>query len=1238
MENDMTRLDPRWQFWIDRGGTFTDVVGKRPDGTLVTHKLLSDNPEQYRDAAVAGIRHLLGLQADELVTADRVDCVKMGTTVATNALLERKGEPTLLVTTRGFRDALRIAYQNRPRLFDRHIVLPELLYSAVVEADERLAADGEIVQALDEPALKQALLRHFAQGLRSVAIVFMHGYRYTAHEKAASQIARDIGFTQVSSSHETSPMMKFVSRGDTTVVDAYLSPILRRYVEQVASEMPGVKLFFMQSSGGLTDAHVFQGKDAILSGPAGGIVGMARTAAIAGVKKVIGFDMGGTSTDVSHFAGEFEREFETQVAGVRMRAPMMSIHTVAAGGGSILRFDGERFRVGPESAGANPGPASYRRGGPLAVTDANVMVGKVQPRYFPKVFGPQANEALSADVVREKFAALASQTGRSAEEVAEGFISIAVQQMANAIKKISVARGYDVTRYTLQCFGGAGGQHACLVADALGMTQVFVHPLAGVLSAYGMGLADQSVIREQAVELKLLASTLPDVTAALEQLAQAAKAELQNQQLGQGEIRLHQRVHLRYEGSDAALIVAFGDLASTVAAFEAAYRQRYSFLMAGRALIVEAVSVEAVIAGDAPNEPRHALHEPRDVPRRDTVPMYSAGQWHQAALVVREDLRCGDVITGPAIIAEQNATTVVESGWEATLTALDHLLLERRVPREQTFAAGTRVDPVLLEVFNKLFMNIAEQMGLQLQNTAYSVNIKERLDFSCALFDTQGNLIANAPHMPVHLGSMGESIKTVIRENAASMRPGDVYVLNDPYHGGTHLPDITVITPVYLDAPAPDKPTFYVGSRGHHADIGGITPGSMPPFSTRIEEEGVQINNFKLVDQGVLREAEMLALLRGETAAAGTPQGGAAPSGGRASASAATVGAIYPSRNPQQNMADLKAQIAANQKGLQELHKMVAQFGLDVVQAYMGHVQDNAEESVRRVITQLKDGRFTLALDNGAQIQVAIRVDQKSRSAEIDFTGTSAQQSNNFNAPTAVCMAAVLYVFRTLVDDDIPLNAGCLKPLKVLIPPGSMLNPNPPASVVAGNVETSTCITNALYGALGVMAAGQCTMNNFTFGNQRHQYYETISGGSGAGGVFDTQGHLVGGFAGTSVVQAHMTNSRLTDPEVLEFRFPVRLESYEIRPNSGGAGRWTGGNGAVRRVQFLEPMTASILSNGRTQGAFGLAGGQPGQVGRNIVVRANGQREELAHIGQVDMLAGDVFEIHTPGGGGFGAI
>ena len=1208
----------RWQFWIDRGGTFTDVVGKRPDGSLVTHKLLSENPEHYRDAAVAGIRHLLGLKAGEPVTPELVECVKMGTTVATNALLERKGEATLLVTTQGFGDALRIAYQNRPRLFDRQIVLPELLYSAVVEAQERVSVDGEVLQPLDEPHLRAQLLNAHAQGVRSLAIVFMHGWRHTAHEQAAARLAREVGFMQVSTSHQTSPMMKLVSRGDTTVVDAYLSPILGRYVNQVASEMPGVKLMFMQSSGGLTDAQVFAGKDAILSGPAGGIVGMARTAQLAGHDKVIGFDMGGTSTDVSHFAGQFEREFETQVAGVRMRAPMMSIHTVAAGGGSLLAYDGARFRVGPQSAGANPGPASYRRGGPLAVTDANVMVGKVQPKFFPSVFGPEANQPLDAEVVLGHFAKLATQTGRAAEDVAHGFIQIAVQQMANAIKKISVARGYDVTRYTLQCFGGAGGQHACLVADALGMSQVMVHPLAGVLSAYGMGLADQNVMREESIERRLDAAAMPFMAERLQALGETARQALLAQ-MGQGSdaasaqrIELRQRAHLRYEGTDSALVVPWGDLAQLVAGFEAAYRQRFAFLMQGKALVVEAVSVEAVLPGDAPEEAVLAVHPQRDVPRRDTVQVYAANaqgvaQWQDAALVVREDMRPGDVVDGPAIIAEKNATTVVEAGWQARLTALDHLLLVRVQARSVQHAAGTQADPVLLEVFNNLFMNIAEQMGLQLQNTAYSVNIKERLDFSCALFSAEGHLIANAPHMPVHLGSMGESIQTVIQENKGRMQPGDVFVLNDPYHGGTHLPDITVITPVYLEGHA--APVFYVGSRGHHADVGGLTPGSMPPFSTRIEEEGVQIDNVKLVDAGHLREAEMVALLQsGE----------------------------YPSRNPQQNMADLKAQIAANEKGVQELRRMVEQFGLDVVQAYMRHVQDNAEESVRRVITRLKDGQFTLPLDNGAQIQVAVRVNAAERSAEIDFTGTSAQLTNNFNAPRAVCMAAVLYVFRSLVDDDIPLNAGCLKPLKVTIPQGSMLNPNPPASVVAGNVETSTCITNALFGALGVMAGSQPTMNNFTFGNARVQYYETISGGSGAGGRFDAQGQLVGGFDGTSVVQTHMTNSRLTDPEVLEFRFPVRLESYAIRQGSGGAGRWHGGDGGVRRVRFLEPMTAGILSNGRVHPAFGMAGGHSGLPGINRVVRADGSVQELAHIGQVEMQAGDVFEIHTPGGGGFG--
>jgi 5-oxoprolinase (ATP-hydrolysing) len=1203
-----------WQFWIDRGGTFTDIVARRPDGTLVTHKLLSDNPEQYPDAAVAGIRRLLDVHPGQALPVDRIDAVKMGTTVATNALLERKGAPTALAITRGFRDALRIAYQNRPKLFERHIVLPELLYGQVVEVDERIGAHGDVVRALDAGQARAGLQAVFDSGTRALAIVFMHGYRHTRHELEVARIAREIGFTQVSSSHEVSPMMKLVARGDTTVVDAYLSPILRRYVDQVAGELPGVHLQFMQSNGGLTDARAFQGKDSILSGPAGGIVGMVRASRLAGFERIIGFDMGGTSTDVSHYAGEFERVFETQVAGVRMRAPMMSIHTVAAGGGSILHFDGSRYRVGPDSAGANPGPASYRRGGPLTVTDANLMLGKIQPDHFPHLFGPNGNAPLDLDAVRTKFDELARRildaTGdeRTPEQVAEGFIQIAVGNMANAIKQISVQRGHDVTDYALTSFGGAGGQHACLVADALGMKTVFIHSLAGVLSAYGMGLADQGAMREQAVEERFDAGAAPGAPAALstrlDALAAAASDDLRAQGVADERIDVVKRVHLRYEGTDSALVVGFGLASDMQAQFEAAYKRRFSFLMPSRALIVEAVSVEALGRSEAPPE-AVAAHAPREGPLAafETVRMFGAGEWRATGIYRRADVRPGDRIRGPAIVAEDNATTVVEAGWQAEVTPYSHLVLRRVEALPERRAIGTTADPVMLEIFNNLFMSIAEQMGLRLQNTAYSVNIKERLDFSCAIFDAAGNLVANAPHMPVHLGSMGESIKTVMRRNigrsAGRMRAGDVYMLNDPYNGGTHLPDVTVISPVFDEAGS--NILFYVGSRGHHADIGGTTPGSMPPDSSHIEEEGVLIDNFKLVDgaDGLLREQEARALLRG---------------------------ARYPARNPDQNMADLRAQVAANQKGVEELHRMVAHFGLDVVRAYMGHVQDNAEEAVRRVITALKDGAFTVELDNGARIVVAITVDRAARSARIDFTGTSSQLPNNFNAPSSVCMAAVLYVFRTLVEDEIPLNGGCLKPLEVIIPPGSMLNPHYPASVVSGNVETSTCITNALYGALGVMAASQGTMNNFTFGNDRYQYYETISGGSGAGEGFD----------GTDVVQTNMTNSRLTDPEILEFRFPVRLESYAIRPGSGGAGRWHGGNGGVRQLRFLAPMTAAILSNNRIYAPFGMAGGAPGERGVNTVVRADGSVEQVGHIGKVEMAAGDMFVIETPGGGGYG--
>jgi len=1206
----------KWQFWIDRGGTFTDIVARRPDGALETAKMLSENPEQYRDAAVAGIRKLLGIAPGEPVPAERVECVKMGTTVATNALLERKGERTLLVTTRGFHDALRIAYQNRPHLFDRHVVLPELLYERVVEADERLSAQGEVVTPLDEAALRAAMQAAFDAGIRTAAIVFMHAWRAPEHEQRAAAIARELGFTQVSASHEVSPLIKFVSRGDTTVVDAYLSPILRRYVDQVAAELPGIRLMFMQSSGGLTDAHRFRGKDAILSGPAGGIVGMARTSELAGFDRIIGFDMGGTSTDVSHYAGEFEREFETQVAGVRMRAPMMSIHTVAAGGGSILHFDGSRLRVGPDSAGANPGPACYRRGGPLAVTDCNVMLGKIQPEFFPKVFGPHADQPLDRDAVEAKFREMAEQirrdTGRAMtpEQLAEGFLEIAVGNMAEAIKRISVQRGHDVTGYALTTFGGAGGQHACLVADALGMNTVFAHPLGGVLSAYGMGLADLADMRQQTVEQTLEPGLMDVLRTDLEALAAQAEGELLRQNVPADAITVARRVHVKYRGTDTALELPFGALEDMRTDFEAAYRQRYSFLMAGRDLVVETISVEA--SGGGERTPialaASAARGRNAAPVRATVRMVSEGQWRDTPLYVREDMAAGDRIDGPAVISEPNQTVVVEAGWQAELTGLDHIVLRRVTPRAERRAIGTQVDPIMLEVFNNLFMSIAEQMGYRLQNTAYSVTIKERLDFSCAIFDAEGSLIANAPHMPVHLGSMSESIKTVMRENAGRMKPGDAYAVNDPYNGGTHLPDVTIITPVFDRSG--QNILFYVGSRGHHSDIGGKTPGSMPPDSRTVDEEGVLFTNFQLVRDGQFRDAEVRAVL----------------ASGR-----------YPARSPDQNIADMQAQIAANEKGVQELLRMCDQFGLDVVRAYMGHVQDNAEEAVRRVITVLKDGRYEYPLDNGAVIRVSVKVDHAARSAVVDFTGTSAQLDNNFNAPGAISVAAVLYVFRTLVDDQIPMNAGCLKPIDIIVPQGSMLRPNPPAAVVAGNVETSMCIVNALYGALGVLAASQGTMNNFTFGNQCYQYYETISGGGGAGPEkLGLPYEEAGGFDGASVVQAHMTNSRLTDPEVLELRFPVRLDSYEIRQGSGGKGRWRGGDGGVRKVRFLEPMTAAILSNNRYFAPFGLAGGGEGAMGRNYVLRADGSVTELGPQDSAELDANDVFVIETPGGGGYG--
>ena len=1186
-----------WEFWIDRGGTFTDIVARRPDGVLLTHKLLSENPEQYEDAAVAGVRALLPDGA-------RIDAVKMGTTVATNALLERKGEPTVLAITAGHADALRIGYQARPRLFDRHIIKPEALYTRVIEIDERIAVEGTVLRPLNAGLAREDLRTAFDAGFRAVAIVLLHGFRFTDHEARVATMAREIGFTQVSVSHEVSPLMKLVGRGDTTVVDAYLSPILRRYVDRVAGELGDqTRLFFMQSNGGLTDARAFRGKDVILSGPAGGVVGMARTAAQAGFDRVIGFDMGGTSTDVCHFAGDYERAYETVVAGVRMRAPMMNIHTVAAGGGSICAFDGARLRVGPASAGAVPGPAAYRRGGPLTVTDCNVMLGKLRPEFFPAVFGPKADQPLDAEAVARGFDALAAEilaaTGEAMrpEAIAEGFLTIAVENMAKAVRQISIQRGYDVTRYVLACFGGAGGQHACLVADALGMSQVMIHPFAGVLSAYGMGLADLRAIRETSIERPL--AQAGDLAERVVDLAAWVEADLRAQDAPLTAVETQGSLLVKYAGTDTPLRVPYGDPATVRAGFEALHQRRFGFTAPATPLVVEALAVEAIGHADAGGEPALGEAATGDASPLTTVSSWMAGAERATPVFERADLPIGAMIAGPAIIREATGTTVVEPDWRARVDDRSNLILTRIEALAPRHAAGTKADPVMLEVFNNLFMAVAEEMGFALQNTAYSVNIKERLDFSCALFDRAGNLVANAPHMPVHLGSMGDSVRA-IRDgrlhDGRGLKPGDVYMLNAPYKGGTHLPDVTVVMPVFDTA---GDLTFYVAARGHQGDIGGVTPGSMPPASRTVEEEGVLIENFLLVEGGRFLEAEVRALL----------------ASGR-----------WPARNPDQNIGDLKAQVAACARGAESLTGLVAEFGQDVVEAYMAHVQDNAEEAVRRVLATLPDGAFAYELDDGCVVKVAITIDRGARAARVDFTGTSDQVPTNFNAPASICRAAALYVFRTLVDDDIPMNDGCLRPVDLVIPEGSMLRPRYPAAVVAGNVETSQVVVDALYGALGVMAAAQGTMNNFTFGDARLQYYETICGGAGAGPDFD----------GADAVQTHMTNSRLTDPEVLESRYPVLVEAFSIRRGSGGGGARHGGDGVVRRIGFREPMTATLLSNRRRVPPFGLAGGAPGRLGLARVERANGTMEVLGATAEVEMSAGDAIVIETPGGGGYG--
>ena len=1182
-----------WQFWVDRGGTFTDIVARAPDGTIRTAKLLSEDPERYDDAAVAGIRRLTGVATGALPPLE----LRMGTTVATNALLERTGAHTLLAITAGFADALRIGNQDRPDIFARDIVLPAPLYGDVVEIRERVTSDGQVLAAPDAAAVRAALSAAYAQGYRAIAIVLMHGHRHPAHERIVADSARDVGFTQISVSHEVGPLVKLIGRGDTTVADAYLSPGLAAYVDRVRTALGAdARALFMRSSGGLVDGSLFQGRDAILSGPAGGIVGMAHTAQAAGLDAVIGFDMGGTSTDVSHYAGRYERTNEAVVAGVRIRAPMMRIHTVAAGGGSICAVEQGRFRVGPESAGAVPGPACYRRGGPLTVTDCNLLLGRIRADRFPSLFGPAGDQSLDRDAVVARFDALG--LSMAAETAAEGFLAIAVANMANAIKTISTARGHDVTRYTLACFGGAGGQHACLVADALGMARVMIHRHASLLSAYGMGLARRSAVRERTLGIVLDDHAGPAIDAAVAALSADAQAELAAQDLSGATIT--GSAHLRQPGSDSAIEVPLDSPAAMAAAYASAYRAQFGYA-SDAVPVLDMVRIEAIepgAAGDA------ELWSAEGDDRTESVDAWMDGAMRTVTVRQRPALAAGTVVKGPALIVDATSTVVVDPSWSARVDTFGNLMLER-VAAVGSVAVGTAFDPVRLEIFDGQFMSIAEEMGAALQHSASSVNIRERLDFSCALFDAAGNLIANAPHIPVHLGSMGDSIRTILanRGSAADgrgIRRGDVYALNAPYAGGTHLPDLTVILPVFA-AGGGTAPDFFVAARGHHADIGGSSPGSMPPGSTSVLEEGVLFDDVLVVDEGRFREAAVRALL---------------------------AGGAWPARDPDRNIADLRALIAACARGRAGLDALVAAYGLSTVAAYMEHVQANADAAVRALIADLPDGRFAYAMDSGAVVRVAVRIDRQGRTATVDFTGTSTQQPTNFNAPRSIARAAVMYVFRTLVGGTIPMNDGCLRSVSIVLPEGSMLSPTYPAAVVAGNVETSQVVTDALYGALGMLAASQGTMNNFTFGNDRYQYYETIAGGAGASAASD----------GASAVQTHMTNSRLTDPEIFEDRFPVLLERFSVRAGSGGTGAHRGGDGVVRHVRFREAMTAGILSNRRRVPPFGLAGGGDGAVGVNAVRRADGRVETLGSTALVEMAAGDVFLIETPGGGGFGGM
>jgi 5-oxoprolinase (ATP-hydrolysing) len=1182
-----------WTFWIDRGGTFTDVIGRDGDGREQTLKLLSASPS-YEDAAVEAMRRLLGAAPGEPFPAERVAAIKMGTTVATNALLERKGAKTLLVVTEGFADAILIGDQSRPDLFALDILRPEPLYAGVVEATERRAADGSVVLPLDGEALATALKAMRAEGFTSVAIAFLHSDLDPAHELAAGEIARAAGFDYVALSHEASPLPRFVPRAETAVADAYLTPLLRAYVERVAGAVNGAPLWFMTSAGQLVRADAFRGKDAVVSGPAGGVVGVAETARTAGAAAALGFDMGGTSTDVCRFAGTLERRDTARVAGARLRSPMLDVETVAAGGGSILTYDGFRARAGPASAGADPGPACYGRGGPATVTDANLVLGRLDPAWFPSVFGPNGDAPLDPAAARARLAELAGAMGAaSVEAAAEGFVAVAVEQMAQAVRRISTERGFDPRDHALVSFGGAAGQVCCQVADALGVTEVLSPRHASLLSAWGIGQARVGALKQAGVELPLGDEGLAAADVLAERLTGEATQALASQGSPAGSVE--RRLMLRYDGADAALPVPLGPLAEARASFESAHQRLFGFIEPDRTILIASVEAEASASssahpGEGPDPDDKAGYQPAGAPPSDLVPGLRRDE---RIIVMAENLTA---IDGPALVIRADTQIAVAEGWRATAEADGLIRLTRHTPLTAAAIAADKADPVTLELFNRRFMGVAEAMGAALERTAHSVNIKERLDFSCALFDADGGLVANAPHMPVHLGSMGASVRATKAQHPV-LKPGEAFALNNPYFGGTHLPDITVVMPVFMDGG--EEPEFYVAARGHHADVGGIQPGSMPPFSKTLDEEGVLLDAVPIMREGRFLEAETRAAL----------------ATGR-----------WPARAPDRNVADLKAQIAACQAGAAAVAGMIETHGAQTVARYMTFVQRNAEQSVRRAVGRLVDGEARVPMDGGGEVVVKVTVNAAAGEATLDFTGSADQLGNNFNAPSAIVDAAALYVFRSLVDDDIPLNAGCLTPLKIITRHGSMLDPEPPAAVVAGNVETSQHVVDALYAAIGVMANAQGSMNNFTFGDDTRQYYETICGGAGATATR----------AGTSAVHTHMTNSRLTDPEILERRFPVRVERFAIRHGSAGDGANPGGDGAHRRVRFLAPMEAALLSTRRSHSPQGIRGGGAALPGRQRLITADGAVKELTGCFSISVRPGDVVEIETPGGGGFG--